>query len=478
LKNTSGSDIDLNKSRILSIVGTRPEIIKMAPVIDALDRMSEVDHILVHSGQHYDLEMSAIFFDELGIRKPDTNLRVGSGTQAQQTSRMLTAYEKMIARFDPDLILAEGDTNTVVAASLGASKLGVPFGHVESGLRSYDRRMPEEINRVVADHCAQLCFAPTWRSMSNLLYEGIPPRRIFVTGNTVVDSCLKYIEKARMDSRIIEKLDIAGEKPLVLVTTHRVENVESRDVLRGIVRALRQLSESTIVWPVHPRTKRKLIAFRLLHDLKSVDHISLIDPLGYLDFLRLLSTSTLVLTDSGGVQEEALTLRVPCLTLRHSTERPETVDAGVNIVVGTETGRIVAVSKRLLRDPEALMAMKVKRNPLGDGKGGIRIASICFESCKSGILIESPSYYESGSAQYGLIRIGPGLVGKTVKTVESISENIQITSVYLRDGRPVLPSPDLMLKRGHIVRVFGSPLEIQKLRNLSPCGPISWNKNL
>jgi len=457
----------LSDYRILTVVGTRPEIIKMVPVIRALEKRASVELVIVHSGQHYDSEMSQVFFDELGLRKPDVDIGVGSGTHAQQTSKMLEEFEKVIEHFDPKLVLAEGDTNTVVAASLAAIKIHVPFGHVEAGLRCYDRMMPEEINRVIADQCAQLCFAPTNKSALNLLREGIYPYRIFVTGNTVVDACLENLKKAEQSSKIMTKLDLNHKRPIVLLTLHRSENVDDVHKLQSIMEAALQLNECTIVYPVHPRAQKNIATTGLIHDLEKAEHICLTRPLGYFDFLCLLSKSLFVLTDSGGVQEEAVTLRIPCLTLRHSTERPETVSVGANIIVGTETSRILYLSRKLLNEPKTLRLMKTINNPLGDGRAGERIAEICVEACEQGLTVESPAYYETGSADYVSIEVPRGLIGKDIMFLQTDHPSVLVTNVYDSKGTPLFPRPDLKLGKKWLISLFGPLNEIEGLRKMT-----------
>jgi len=435
----------------------------MAPVIKAFESEPSLESVIIHSGQHYDYDLSQIFIQELDLPKPDMNLKVGSGSHSEQTSEMLLGYEKAIQDYNPDLVLAEGDTNTVVAASLAAVKLQVPFGHVESGLRCYDRKMPEEINRVIADHCARLCFTPTSRAAQNLLYEGIPPDNIFITGNTIVDVCMRYLEKARQTSRIAEKLSLTGRERLVLVTIHRPENVDNIFNLKCIVNALIKLKECTVVFPMHPRTRKMLRKRGLMRIIEKAKNIILIGSLGYLDFLNLLSRSYFVLTDSGGVQEEAVTVGVPCLILRHSTERPEAVSLGVNIVVGTEGERILRVSRKLLENTILVEDMKTKPNPFGDGRAGDRIAEICVKLCKCGLDLASPDFYETGSAEYALIRVSAELSGKTVRYIKEMYPDLLVTNVYDRNGIPIFPRIDLNLREGFAIRVFGSINDIALL---------------
>jgi len=354
------------------IVGTRPELVKIAPVLEALSSRSH-RAILVHSGQHYDGNMSDQFIKELGLPRPAFTMKVGSGSHGEQTGKALIGSEKAIERFKPDVVIAQGDTNTALAAALASSKMKVPFGHVEAGLRSHDREMPEEINRILIDHVSNMLFAPTYKSATTLLSEGIPENQIFVTGNTIVDICLRFSQIAARKSRIIERLNLDRGENLAVVTAHRPENVDSQERLSGIVTALLRSTECTFIFPVHPRALKRLRQFGLMKKLRKAKHIVLTDPLSYIDFLSILMESKLVLTDSGGIQEEAVTLHVPCLTMRLNTERPETIDVGANFLVGTEPNKIVWFTKKILEDKEFADRMRAAPNPFGDGRAGERI---------------------------------------------------------------------------------------------------------
>jgi UDP-N-acetylglucosamine 2-epimerase (non-hydrolysing) len=331
--------------KIAFIVGTRPEIIKMSPLIDEVKKKG-VNYILIHTGQHYDQEMSQQFFTDLELSQPDYNIGVGSTTQGKQTAVMLEGIEKILLNETPDIILVEGDTNAVMAGAIASSKLHLPLGHVEAGLRSFDKTMPEEINRMIADACSNLFFVPTEESAINLIFEGINPHNIHITGNTIVDACLRNLKIAEKNSNLVSKLDL-GENILTL-TIHRAENVDDPKRLKNITDALLELNEVTIIFPVHPRTRKNLVKFGFYDSLEEAKHIQMINPVGYLDFLLLLSHSKLVLTDSGGIQEEAITLNLPCITLRYNTERPETVTAGGNILVGTTKKVIVDNSEKIV----------------------------------------------------------------------------------------------------------------------------------
>jgi UDP-N-acetylglucosamine 2-epimerase (non-hydrolysing) len=349
--------------KIAVVIGTRPEIIKMAPVIDEMEKRN-IDYILIHTGQHYDHEMSDQFFIDLELRKPDFNIGVGSGSHGTQTATMINGIEEVLIAQKPDIVLVQGDTNAVLSGALVASKLHIPVGHVEAGLRSYDKSMPEEINRGIADVCSRIYFVPTEESAINLLFEGISPKDIFITGNTIVDTCMRNLKIAEK-SEISSKFDFKGE--ILTLTMHRAENVDNIERLQNIVDALLELDHVTVVFPVHPRTVKTLKEFDMFDKLEKADHIKLIKPVGYLEFLLLLSKSKFVMTDSGGIQEEAITLDVPCMTLRYNTERPETVKAGGNILVGAEKDKITGTVKEILNNRDLYDKMSMAENPYGEG---------------------------------------------------------------------------------------------------------------
>jgi len=349
------------------VLGTRPEIIKFSPLIRELEKR-KLDHTVIHTGQHYSYKMDRIFFQELRLPQPDHDLEVGSGSHASQTSRILERIEPVLRSEGPDAVLVLGDTNTVLAGALASVKLHIPLVHVEAGLRSFDRRMPEEVNRVLTDHAADILLAPTDVSRANLLKEGISERKIFVTGNTIVDAVLQNMELARNATSSRKGFEIPTKR-YALLTLHREENVDSPKVLRGILKGVGRVSRELdieVIYPVHPRTAKMLRSSRI----PLMKGITAIEPLGYFDFLKLESGSMLILTDSGGVQEEACTLKVPCVTLRTSTERPETLNVGANIVAGVEPAGIMEAAKKMASRPRRW------KNPLGDGKAAGRIVEI------------------------------------------------------------------------------------------------------
>jgi len=351
---------------IAIVLGTRPEIIKMAPVIRECERRN-LDYFVLHTGQHYSYTMDSIFFEQLELPSAKYNLDVGSGSHAEQTGKIMAGVEKVLMEERPDVVLVQGDTNTVMAAALAASKLHIKVGHVEAGLRSYDRTMPEEINRVVADHISDYLFAPTDNSRENLRKEGIAEEKIHVTGNTIVDSVYQNLEIAKRKVNVLPGLGLEP-KGYFLVTAHRQENVDSRERLGEIIKGLelvRREFSLQVVFPVHPRTRKMVEKFGF-----EFDGIKAIEPLGFLEFLQLEANARLVLTDSGGVQEEACILGVPCVTLRENTERPETVEVGANVLAGARAGKILERTQVMLEEGNAW------NNPFGNGASGETIVKL------------------------------------------------------------------------------------------------------
>ena len=357
-------------TKIAIIIGTRPEIIKMSPVIRECKKHSS-DYFVLHTGQHYSYNLGKVFFQELELPEPKYNLNVGSGSHAEETGKMLIGIEKILLKEEPDLILVEGDTNTVLAGALAASKLSIKVGHVEAGLRSYDRDMPEEINRILVDHVSDYLFVPTEKAKENLLREGIHENKIFVTGNTIVDAVYQNLEIARKKTDIFKKLNL-DKGGYVLITAHRQENVDEKASLKEIFEGLKLVHNELgvpLIYPIHPRTKKRIKEF----GLKIVEGIELIEPVGFLEFLQLETNAKLVLTDSGGVQEESCILKIPCVTLRDNTERPETIEVGSNILAGTKPENILESVKYMLKRENNW------ENPFGDGNTGKRIFKKLWE---------------------------------------------------------------------------------------------------
>jgi len=356
--------------KISIILGTRPEIIKMSPVIRELENKG-LDYFILHTGQHYSYNLDKIFFEDLELSEPKYNLDVGSGTHAEETGKMLMGIEKILNKEKPDVVLVEGDTNTVLAGALAASKLHIKIGHVEAGLRSHDRGMPEEINRILTDHISDYLFAPTGKAKGNLLKEGIPQHKIFVTGNTIVDAIYQNLEIAERKIDIFNKLGLERDE-YFLVTAHRQKNVDVKERLMGILEGLKLVYDEfnlPIIYPIHPRTKKRIHEF----GLEIPRGVNVIEPVGFLEFLKLEANAKLVFTDSGGVQEETCILKVPCVTLRDNTERPETLEVGSNVLAGTNQEKILDCTKLMLNHENNWV------NPFGDGKAGKRITGIIKE---------------------------------------------------------------------------------------------------
>ncbi len=325
--------------KVVSVIGARPQFIKSAALTRELRK--ECNEIIIHTGQHYDANLSDVFFDELEIPKPDYNLGVGSGTHGYQTGQMIMAIEQVLMKEKPEITLVYGDTNTTIAAALAASKLHITLGHVEAGLRCLDRDMPEEINRILTDHCSDLLFCPTKTGVNNLRKENIR-QGVYLTGDIMVDILLKNKQVAEK-SNVLEAIGLKSKQYLV-VTVHRAGNTDNRENLQGIVEALCQIDQ-TAVFPIHPRTDGVLYKYGLYDRLKENSKIKIIKPLAYLDFLKLMNHAQKILTDSGGIEKEAYVLKVPCITLLETTAWEETVEDGWNVLVGTNTERIMDMAK-------------------------------------------------------------------------------------------------------------------------------------
>ena len=341
--------------KIATVIGARPQFIKMAPVSRVLRK--HFSEIIIHTGQHYDYEMNKIFFDELKISEPDYHLGVGSGSHGYQTGEMLKRIEGVLMKEKPDLVLTYGDTNSTLAGAVAGAKLHINVGHVEAGMRSFDKSMPEEINRILTDHCSGLLFCPTKNAVENLKKEGIA-NGVYLTGDVMVDSLLYNKEIAESKFMILSDLDLKSKEYLV-ATIHRASNTDNKENLKNIVDAFSTVEE-TIVFPVHPRTEKFLKEYGLYAKLKA--SVKLIKPLGYLDFLKLMSHAKKIITDSGGIQKEAYILRVPCITLRKNTEWVETVEDGWNVLVGADKEKIT----KMVKEFEPLPKMHKERFGSGD----------------------------------------------------------------------------------------------------------------
>ena len=357
--------------KTLCVVGARPNFMKIAPIIKEMRRrVGEFEPLLVHTGQHYDAQMSDAFFADLGLPAPDVHLNVGSASHAQQTANVMIEFEPIVLREKPDWVIVVGDVNSTVACALVCAKLGVKVAHVEAGLRSWDRRMPEEINRILTDQLSDLLLTPSTDADKNLRKENIAPDRIKFVGNVMIDSLFENLKRAE-NSTVLKDLKLEKDDFAVL-TLHRPSNVDEPETFKGLLDALETISEKLpIVFPVHPRTLSKIAEFGLTDRIAQNQNLRLIEPLGYLDFLRLYSNARLVLTDSGGLQEETTALKIPCLTLRENTERPITVEMGTNRIVGTKPADIIAAAETVLNRAAARTNSQIP--PLWDGKTAARI---------------------------------------------------------------------------------------------------------
>ncbi len=360
--------------KIINVVGARPNFMKIAPIMREMDRGAGLSPMLLHTGQHYDEAMSKVFFEDLGLPQPDIYLGVGSGSHAEQTARVMIEFEQVVNREQPDLIVVVGDVNSTIACTLVAAKLGVSVAHVEAGLRSFDRRMPEEINRIVTDALADLLFTSEKGAEDNLTREGIAREKIHFVGNVMIDSLLHSLKRAEQSS-ILELYQITPGQYAVL-TLHRPSNVDEQDALISILDALDKIQKwIPIVFPMHPRTKARIESFELSSRVAKMEHLFVTPPLGYLDFIRLFSKSRFVLTDSGGLQEETTALGIPCITLRENTERPITVTEGTNMLVGSDREALLSETRAILEGEG-----KSGRIPeLWDGKAAERIVSVIRE---------------------------------------------------------------------------------------------------
>lgn len=357
--------------RLLNVVGARPNFVKIAPLVREMNRFPDIKSLLLHTGQHYDHLMSRVFFDDLGLPHPHIYLGVGAGTHAQQTAQIMLRFEEVLLRQPFDVIVVVGDVNSTLACSIVAAKLGIPVAHVEAGLRSFDRTMPEEINRLVTDALSDFLFTTCQDANDNLLREGVSPGKIFFVGNVMVDSLFAHIERAEQST--IRRCLAVSDGRYAVLTLHRPSNVDDKETLAGILAALREIQQDIkIIFPAHPRTARRIDEFGLGDVVRVMENLILIAPVGYLDFLNLLVHATLVLTDSGGLQEETTVLGIPCLTLRHNTERPITITIGTNTLVGTDPDRIVREARRVF-------AGKIRSGSiptLWDGRAAERVVEV------------------------------------------------------------------------------------------------------
>lgn len=357
--------------KVINVVGTRPNFIKIAPLIREMRRHKGISQLLVHTGQHYDDSMSKLFFDDLDIPKPDINLGIGSASDTTQTAKIMLKFEKVLAKEKPDLVVVVGDVNSTFAAAISAKKCGIKVAHVEAGLRSFDVQMPEEINRILTDHISDFLFTTEESGNKNLVDERIDKNKIHFVGNVMIDTLLQYKEKAK-SSKILDKLELKKDDYCVL-TLHRPSNVDNKKPLDRILDILYNISKILkVVFPIHPRTLKNLKKHSFFSSLKNNKNLILTEPLGYLDFLRLMSSSRFVITDSGGIQEETTILGIPCITLRDNTERPVTAEQGTNVIVSTNKDKVIVASMKIMKGAK----IKGKVPKLWDGKTAERIVDI------------------------------------------------------------------------------------------------------
>lgn len=360
--------------KLLLIAGARPNFIKIAPLMAAINRRrSQLSCHLVHTGQHYDEKMSDLFFRQLGIPEPDVNLGVGGGSHAAQTAAIMTAFEPVFLEHKPDAVLVVGDVNSTIACGLVAVKLGAKLIHVEAGLRSFDRTMPEEINRLLTDSISDLLFCSEQSGVDNLRKEGIPAERIHFVGNVMIDTLLQHRERA-LALPVLADFGLS-RGGYAVVTLHRPSNVDTPAALRAVMEVLGHAQQRLpVIFPIHPRTRKNLASFGLENRLAEMRNVRVVEPLGYLEFLCLMASARLVLTDSGGIQEETTILDVPCITLRENTERPVTCELGTNHLAGTDPVRVMKVMDEVLSAPSG--PSSDRRPPLWDGKAAHRITEV------------------------------------------------------------------------------------------------------
>jgi UDP-N-acetylglucosamine 2-epimerase (non-hydrolysing) len=361
--------------KILNIVGARPNFMKIAPIHREMKKYASLNPLLLHTGQHYDEKMSKLFFQDLNLPEPDVYLGVGSGTHTEQTARIMLAFEKVIETHRPDLVLVVGDVNSTAACSLVAAKMQVKIAHVEAGLRSFDRAMPEEINRMITDMLSDFLFVTEKSGLENLKREGIPDSKVHFTGNVMIDSLIFFLEKAK-ESSILSDLHINND-PYTLVTLHRPSNVDVKKNLARLISVFETIAKNgKIIFPMHPRTKKMMHAFDLAGRAAAIENLIIIEPIGYLDFMQLMQQARLVLTDSGGIQEETTYLQIPCLTIRENTERPVTTESGTNQLLGSDPHKITDAAQKIFSGD----IKKGKIPDLWDGHAAERIVKIIAES--------------------------------------------------------------------------------------------------
>jgi len=365
--------------KIVTIVGTRPNFVKVAPLIEEIKKYNNIDHTLVHTGQHYSKNLSKLFFDELSIPKPEITLNIGSGSPGEQIGNIIIKLEKVLIEKEPDLVIVVGDVNSTLAGAITAKHLGMKVAHIEAGLRSFDLNMPEEINRMLVDRISDLLFTTEDSANENLLREGVKSKKIFFVGNLMIDNLLKHKEESEK-TRILEDLKL-NKKNYVVLTVHRPSNVDNKNNLENVISIIKEIQNHIpLVFPMHPRTKKNFEHFQLEKEIKKMNNLKIIEPLGYLEFLNLMSNSKFVLTDSGGIQEETSILKIPCITLRENTERPITLTKGTNLLKSTNKEKVIEKSLEIINNKILLNKENI---PLWDGKAAKRIVRIIIDELSS-----------------------------------------------------------------------------------------------
>ncbi|KAA3617839.1 MAG: UDP-N-acetylglucosamine 2-epimerase (non-hydrolyzing) [Calditrichaeota bacterium] len=357
--------------KIINVVGARPNFMKIAPIQRQMDLDPDIETVLVHTGQHYDEKMSKLFFDDLQMPKPNIYLNVGSASHAVQTAKIMVEFEKILEKEKPDLVIVVGDVNSTVACSIVAQKMHIKVAHVEAGLRSFDRRMPEEINRLITDAISDMLFVTEQSGIDNLKNEGVEDSKVHFVGHVMIDSLINFSETAAKSS-IMDDLNVEKDK-FGLITLHRPSNVDNLEVFTKLLETFERIEKDLkLVFPIHPRSRKMIQNFGLEDKVNNMQNLVLLDPMGYLDFMKLLHNAKLVLTDSGGIQEETTYLQIPCITMRENTERPITVDVGTNVLVGTDTDLILSEVQSILKGD----SRKGSIPDLWDGNSAKRIVEI------------------------------------------------------------------------------------------------------
>ncbi|GAB4323156.1 MAG: UDP-N-acetylglucosamine 2-epimerase (non-hydrolyzing) [Promethearchaeota archaeon] len=432
--------------RVVVTTGTRPEIIKLSLLIKLLKADSGIETLFIHSGQHYDDAMFSKFLADLELPQPDENFHLGSGSHVYHLSTMMTLYERTFTSFQPDLVIAQGDTNTVLASALTARKMDLAFGHVEAGLRSFDRQMPEEINRILAAYCTELHFAPTKLAVQNLLHAGIAASKIFLTGNPIVDVLKRNLEIAKRRSSVLDDLGIRSDlergRRLVVLTTHRPANVDHPEPLKRILEGLRGINgNNLIVFPVHPRTSKSLERLGLTDELEKIPGMLAVPPLGYLDFLILMERAKVVITDSGGMQEEALVLGTPCVVLRENTERPETLTAGRTRLVGSDSALISRWTNEFLSSPPGI---EPRIFPFGTGDASRKIFDLVTAFLRGELSTKSKAEGArlwTVAPRYAVSKVPRELAGKTYQQLLNEFPH-HVLGVYDASGNMITLNPE------------------------------------